>query len=77
MAAHPASGVTSPPPYRKEVTTDAAGLPGGHAWKEGTGCGGVALNENGTIQFAFRHVWSESFLEKLDEKGTRFGDKTT
>jgi hypothetical protein len=37
----------------------------------------VALNENGTIQFAFRHVWSESFLEKLDEKGTRFGDKTT
>jgi hypothetical protein len=67
----------SPPRYRKEVTTDAAGLPEGHTWKEGTGCGGVGLNEDGTVAFAFRHVWSESFLNETDEKGTRFGDKTT
>ncbi len=38
-----------PSHFRKEVVTDAAGLPDRHCWKEGTGCGGVALYEDGTI----------------------------
>jgi hypothetical protein len=66
-----------PARFRKEVVSDAAGTPEGHTWKEGTGCGGVALYEDGTIAWAFRHSWEESFLEMKDEKGTRYGDKTT
>jgi hypothetical protein len=66
-----------PPRFRKEIVTDAAGLPDGHCWKEGIGCGGVALNEDGTIAFAFRHIWENDFLEMRDEKGVRYGDKTT
>ncbi len=34
------------------------------------------MYEDGTIAFAFRHVWEKDFLEEIDEKGVINGDKT-
>ncbi|MFN9902718.1 MAG: hypothetical protein ACK55Z_28845, partial [bacterium] len=66
------------PVYRKELYTDAAGLPDlGQIWKR-PGCGGVGFSETGEISLAFQYTWPEEFVvSATDENGTRFGDKTT
>jgi hypothetical protein len=66
------------PVYRKELYTDAAGLPDlGQIWKK-PGCGGVGFSETGEISLAFQYTWPEEFVvSATDENGTRFGDKTT
>ena len=68
---------TGPPLYRRELYTDAAGLPEMSQLHKGPGCGGVALYETGEIAFAFQHVWSKDFLLAVDTKGIKYGDKST
>jgi hypothetical protein len=72
------SPYTAPPVFRKELYTDAAGLPSDGLLSRQPGCGGVGLNEDGTIAFAFQKIWDKKFIsEAKDERGVRFGDKTT
>jgi hypothetical protein len=67
------------PPLRvREFVTDAAGLSDtADAWKK-PGCGCVGFAEDGTIIFANQFEWPEEFIrDAVDEKGVRYGDKTT
>jgi hypothetical protein len=68
----------APPIRAKEFVSDAAGLSDiSDAWKK-PGCGCVGFAEDGTIVFANRFEWSEDFIKNaVDEKGVRYGDKTT
>ena len=65
------------PAYCKEFVSDAAGNPSGLPGS-GAGVGGVGFDEEGVVILAFQHIWSENLVCVLeDEKGVRFGHKTT
>ncbi len=58
--------------------SDAAGLPDKEDFWKRPGCGNVGFAEDGTIIFANQLLWSENFItHAVDEKGVRYGDKTT
>jgi hypothetical protein len=59
-----------PPLYRKELYTDAAGLPCGDQLSKGPGCGDVGFSETGEISMAFQLTWPAEFvLNARDENG--------
>ncbi len=68
----------APPLWKKELVSDAAGLANiQDSWKK-PGCGNVGFADYGTVIFANQHTWNENFIIcATDEKGVRFGDKTT
>jgi hypothetical protein len=61
----------------KEVILDATDLPDGQEWRKGIGCGAVSLFEDGTVAHVYHLDWPKEFLEEVDEKVVRFGNKTT
>ena len=66
------------PVYRKEFSSDAAGLAVGHSTKDGPGVASIGLSESGEICFAFSHSRSERMISfGTDSKGKSFGDKST
>jgi hypothetical protein len=69
---------SAPPIWHKEFVSDAAGLADkADIWKK-PGCGNVGFAEDGTVVFANQLLWDERFItEAVDEKGVRYGDKTT
>jgi hypothetical protein len=69
----------SPAPiWCREFVSDAAGLSAEADVSTGPGCGNVGFLEDGTIIFANQFIWPADFIQnKMDEKGVRFGDKTT
>ena len=69
---------TSDPPLRfMQFSSDAAGV----ADKEennGTGVGGVGLNEDGEIVHCFQEFWNDDMITtQKDSKGARYGSKTS
>jgi hypothetical protein len=67
-----------PPRFCKEFVSDAAGLSADADFRTRPGCGNVAFDASGHIIFASQYLWPEEFIsEAIDEKGVRFGDKTT
>jgi hypothetical protein len=67
-----------PPLVCKEFVSDAAGLAETADFRSKPGCGNVGFAENGTIIFANQFIWPEKFIVKAcDDRGTRYGDKTT
>jgi hypothetical protein len=68
----------APPIRAKEFVSDAAGLSDiADAWKK-PGCGCVGFVEDRTIVFANQFEWPEEFIKNaVNEKGVRYGDKTT
>jgi hypothetical protein len=69
---------TAPPRVCKEFVSDAAGLASTANFGSGPGCGNVGFAEDGAIIFAYQFTWPEQFIRfYTDEKGVRFGDKTT
>jgi hypothetical protein len=70
--------LSSPPIWRKEFVSDAAGLPESADIDSGPGCGNVGFKEDGTVIFAHQLIWPRHFIEEAkDEANVRFGDKTT
>jgi len=70
--------LAAPPIACKEFVSDAAGLAVTANFGSGPGCGNVGFAEDGTIIFAHQFTWPETFIRiAADEKGVRFGDKTT
>ncbi len=69
---------TAPPIWHKEFVSDAAGLADkADIWKK-PGCGNVGFAEDGTVIFANQLLWDEEFITNaVDEKGVRYGNKTT
>ena len=68
---------TAPPLRHIHLSTDAAGVAEGEK-NEGAGVGGVALDEEGEILFCYQHLWDKEMIEeKKDNKGARFGAKTS
>ena len=66
------------PIWCREFVSDAAGLSADADIRTGPGCGNVGFLEDGTIIFANQLIWPKEFIQtKVDEKGVRFGDKTT
>jgi len=69
---------TEPPRVCREFVSDAAGLAMEADPRTRPGCGNVGFCEGGTIIFANQFLWPERFImTAMDEKGVRFGDKTT
>jgi hypothetical protein len=67
---------SAPPPFRKEFTSDAAGIPKDNQVR--VGCGNIGFDQNGQMVFAKQIFWEgKGFLEKTDQKGAKFGHKTT
>jgi hypothetical protein len=68
-----------PPPIHSFVfTSDAAGLPHASCYKCKIGVASVGEDPSGNLIFASRLWWDKQFIrEKRDEKGVRFGDKST
>jgi hypothetical protein len=59
-------------------TSDAAGLPQASCYKCKIGVASVGEDPDGNLIFASRLWWEKQFIrEKRDEKGVRFGDKST
>ena len=75
----PLGSAYSEPPIRcLEFMSDAAGLADSSSLATGPGAGSVGFCENGTIIFASQILWPKYFItEATDEKGVRFGDKST
>lgn len=70
--------IYGPPIWTKEFVSDAAGLPDSASLSSSPGCGNVGFSENGEIIFAHQFTWPASFISsKEDEKGVKYGDKTT
>jgi hypothetical protein len=70
--------MTPAPIWCREFVSDAAGLSAEADISTGPGCGNVGFLEDGTIIFANQFIWPADFIQnKMDEKGVRFGDKTT
>jgi len=68
----------SPPLWCREFVSDAAGLPESSDFRTSPGCGNVGFSEDGTIIFAYQLTWPKNFIMHCtDEKGVRFGDKST
>jgi hypothetical protein len=68
----------TPPIWHKEFVSDAAGLCESADLRTGPGCGNVGFKEDGRIIFAHQMIWPAEFISSaIDEKGVRFGDKTT
>ena len=68
----------APPVYRKEFSSDAAGLAKDSSIKDGPGVASIGISESGEICFAFSHSWSKEMISfGTDSKGKRFGDKST
>ena len=68
---------SSPPLRHMELYSDAAGV-ADKCQNEGTGVGGVVLNEDGVIVCCFQEFWAEEMITyKKDQKGARFGSKTS
>jgi hypothetical protein len=66
------------PLWCREFVSDAAGLSAEADISTGPGCGNVGFREDGSIIFANQLIWPKRFIDSdLDEKGVRFGDKTT
>jgi len=73
-----ASPYTEPPLKCKEFVSDAAGLAESADFGSRPGAGNIGFCENGTIIFANQLLWPEHFIKHaVDEKGVRFGDKST
>jgi hypothetical protein len=71
-------GRSTPPIWHKEFVSDAAGLCESADLRTGPGCGNVGFKEDGRIIFAHQMIWPSEFISSaVDEKGVRFGDKTT
>jgi hypothetical protein len=71
-------GRLTPPIWHKEFVSDAAGLCESADLRSGPGCGNVGFKEDGRIIFAHQLIWPTEFISSaVDEKGVRFGDKTT
>jgi hypothetical protein len=70
---------SQPPPLcTKTFYSDAAGFPKRAIWKSNIVCGVVGLNESTDTCLAFQLWWPMDFItNKTDNKGSRFGDKTT
>jgi hypothetical protein len=68
-----------PPPIHSFVfTSDAAGLPHASCYKCKIGVASVGEDPDGNLIFASRLWWEKQFIrDKRDEKGVRFGDKST
>jgi hypothetical protein len=72
------AGISEPPKWSREFVSDAAGLSDPLDFHKRPGCGNVAFDTDGTIIFAHQYLWPENFItNSRDEKGVRFGDKTT
>jgi hypothetical protein len=68
----------SPPLRCKEFVSDAAGMADTADPSAGPGCGNIAFCEFGTVIYANRFQWPYNFIQAAtDEKGVRYGDKTT
>ena len=64
----------APPVYRKEFSSDAAGLAKDNSIKDGPGVASICISESGEICFAFSYSWSEKMISfETDIKGKRFG----
>ena len=62
----------------KYFISDAAGLSSEGKFCSGPGVASVGFNENGNFIFAQQMYWPEFMIvHKKDEKGVRFGDKST
>jgi hypothetical protein len=66
----------SPPLGYYEFVSDAAGSSGESKTKR-VGCGSIGFDEDGVYVFAKQLFWPEKFLEKTDEEGCQYGQKTT
>jgi hypothetical protein len=67
-----------PPICTKNFFTDAAGLPRNSEWKGNIGCGVVGVDESSDTILAFQLWWPKEFVtSKKDNKGCRFGEKTS
>lgn len=67
-----------PPVWREVYTSDAAGCAKVIKDGEEIGCGNVGLDMEGKILFASQIFWpKETLCERFDEKGARYGAKTT
>jgi len=69
----------TPPPIRcTSIFSDAAGLAVGDPVINEPGCGSIVLCEEGTIILARQITWPHNFIStEVDNKGVRFGDKST
>lgn len=71
------SELGSPPLRYLHFTSDAAGVAENEENK-GTGVGGIGLDEEGIIICCFQEFWEDKMItEKKDNKGARFGSKTS
>jgi hypothetical protein len=69
---------SEPPRLCTEFVSDAAGLAESADLRTRPGCGNVGFSENGEVIFANQFLWPKDFiLHAVDEKGVRYGDKTT
>jgi len=69
---------SEPPRVCREFVSDAAGLAHTASISVSPGIGNVGFCEQGTVIFAHQMFWPADFITSLtDEKGVRFGDKTT
>jgi hypothetical protein len=72
------SGYSEPPRCTLEFVSDAAGLADQADWSTKPGCGHVGFSKEGTVIFANQMIWPQKFIQtSVDEKGVRYGDKTT
>jgi hypothetical protein len=58
-----------PSRFRKEVVTDAAGLPDGHCWKEGIGCGKWHCRKMVALPLLSNTSGKQIFWRKMMKKG--------
>jgi len=69
---------SNPPAARKTFFSDAAGLSKDGDSEAGPGVACIGFGETGRFIFAIRHSWDSDMIRNLrDEKGVRFGDKST
>ena len=72
---------SSAPPCAICFTSDAAGLPENRQVSEASGragCASVGFDSDGSMIFAAQMFWPDKFImSERDNKGSRFGDKTS
>ncbi len=68
-----------PPPLASlSFTTDAAGCPDNTSWTDDIGCGVIGLDVDENTILGYQLWWLKDFITtKTDNKGIRFGNKST
>jgi hypothetical protein len=69
---------SEPPLTCYSFTSDAAGFADNSIWTGQIGCGVLGLDEENQTILGYQTWWPEDFIKnKTDNKGNRFGNKTT